>query len=135
MYRPIVVIDTTATNAHGTPAAFPPKAGSVMISAATATATTEYAGTRRRSTRLHTRQPGIARSRENAYHVRDALVSPAMPQNSWPMVAMRITSSAQPELIALVKIEIAVPPASLTAFTSDAAKVIARSTNQPNSAA
>src|SRR5215210_982769 len=130
MYRPIVVIDTTATNAHGTPAAFPPRAGSVMMSAANATATTEEAGTRRRSTVLHSRQPGIARSRENAYQVRDALVRPAMPQKSWPIVAMRMTSSAQPELIALVKTEIAVPPASSIAVLSDAANVMASRTNQ-----
>src|SRR5690348_9030954 len=105
MYRPIVVIETTAKNAHGTPAALPLSAGSVMISAATATASTDSAGTRRLSTRLHSRHPGIARSRENAYQVRDALVSPAMPQNSCPIVEMRITSSAHPELIALVNTE------------------------------
>src|SRR4029079_13960875 len=120
MYRPIVVIETTAKNAHGTPAAFPARAGSVMISAATATARTENAGTRRLSTELHRRQPGIARSRENAYQVRDALVRPAMPQKIWPIVEMRITSSAQPELIALVNTEIDVPPASFIAFVSEA---------------
>src|SRR4029079_7439909 len=135
MYSPIVVIDTTAKNAHGTPAALPVSAGSVMTSAATATANTDSAGTRRLSTRLHSRQPGIARSRESAYQVREALVSPAMPQKSCPMVEMRITSSAQPELIALVKTEIEVPPASLIAVVSDAANVIASSTNQPNRAA
>src|SRR6187200_653104 len=118
MYRPIVVIETTAKNAHGTPAAFP--------------ARTENAGTRRLSTALHRRQPGIARSRENAYQVRDALVRPAMPQKIWPIVEMRITSSAQPELIALVKTEIDVPPASLIAFVSEAANVIASRTSQPN---
>src|SRR3954470_5784766 len=135
MYRPIVVIETTAKNAHGTPAALPVSAGSVMTSAATATARTASAGTRRLSTRLHRRQPGMARSRENAYHVRDALVRPAMPQNSWPMVEMRITSSAHPEPIELVNTEIDVPPALLIAGTSAAANVIASRTNQPNSAA
>src|SRR3954447_11054289 len=128
-------MDTTALNAHGTPAAFPPSAGSVMISAQTATARTEYIGTRRLSTVLHSRQPGIARSRENAYHVREALVRPAMPQKIWPIVAMKITASAQPELIALVMTEMAVPPPSLIAFVSLAANVSASSTNQPNSAA
>src|SRR3954465_14152649 len=131
----MVVIETTALNAHGTPAALPPSAGSVMMSAQTATASTEYIGTRRLSTVLHSRQPGIARSRENAYHVREALVRPAMPQKIWPIVAMKITPSAQPELIALVMTEMAVPPPSLIAFVSLAANVIARSTNQPNSAA
>jgi hypothetical protein len=128
-------MDTTAMNAQGTPAALPLSAGRVMISAATATANTEKAGTRRLSTRLHTRQPGIARSRENAYQVRDALVSPAMPQKSWPMVDIRITSSAQPELIAVVNTDIVVPPASLIAFVSVAANVMASSTNQPKRAA
>src|SRR3954464_6470104 len=106
-----------------------------MISAHTATARTEYTGTRRLSTELQSFQPGIARSRENAYHVRDALVRPAMPQKIWPIVAMKITASAQPELIALVMTEMEVPPASLIAFVSLAAKVSARSTNHPNSAA
>src|SRR3954447_1951738 len=128
-------MDTTALNAHGTPAAFPPSAGSVMISAQTATACTEYSGTRRLSTVLHSRQPGIARSREKAYHVRDALVRPAIPQKIWPIVAMKMTVSAQPELIALVITEIDVPPASLIAFVSLAANVSASSTNHPNSAA
>src|SRR3954468_3860053 len=114
----MVVIETTALNAHGTPAAFPPSAGSVMISAQTATASTEYTGTRRLSTLLHSRQPGIARPRENAYHVRDALVRPAMPQKICPIVAMKITASAQPELMALVITEIDVPPESLLAFLS-----------------
>src|SRR4029078_1393243 len=93
------------------------------------------AGTRRLSTRLHRCQPGIARSRENAYQERDALVRAGIPQKSWPMLEIRITSSAQPELIALVKTEIAVPPASLIAFVSEAANVIASRTNQTNSAA
>src|SRR5919199_1323345 len=134
-YRPIVVIDTTALNAHGTPAALPPSAGRVMISAQTATASTEYSGTRRLSTLLQIRQPGIARSRENACHVREALVRPAMPQNTWPIVEIRITASAHPELIALVNTDSDVPPALLIAPTSVAANVIASSTNQPNSAA
>ena len=30
------------------------------------------------------RQPGIARSRENAKHVREALVRQAAPQKNWP---------------------------------------------------
>src|SRR5919112_3410739 len=135
MYRPMTVIETTAKKAHGAPAALPLSAGSVTMSENAATASTELAGTRRLSTLLQKRHPGIARSREKAYQVRDALVSPAMPQKICPIVAMRITSSAHPELIALVNTEIEVPPASLIAFTSEAANVIAISTNQPNSAA
>src|SRR3954451_25101100 len=131
----MVVIETTALNAHGTPAALPPSAGSVMISAQTATARTEYTGTWRLSTLLHSRQPGIARSRENSYHVRDALVRPAMPQKICPIVAMKITASDQPELIALVNTDLAVPPPAWNAFVSLAANVIASRTNQPHSAA
>src|SRR3954470_15632648 len=106
-----------------------------MISAQTATASTEYTGTWRLSTLLHSRQPGIARSRENAYHVREALLRPAMPQKICPMMGVRITAAAQPELIARVNTEIAVPPPALIAFVSLAANVIASRTNQPNSAA
>ena len=51
-----------------------------------------------------------------------------MPQKNWPIVEIRITASAQPDSIALVKIGIE-PPAA--ASVSDAAKVIASSTNQP----
>src|SRR3954454_23533940 len=131
----IVVIETTALKAHGTPAALPPSAGSVMMSAQTATASTEYTGTRRLSTLLQSRQPGIARSREKAYHVREALVRPAMPQKICPIVAMKITASAQPELSAVVITEIDVPPASLIAFVSLAANVSASSTNHPKMAA
>ena len=55
--------------------------------------------------------------------MRDALVSPAAPQKSWPIVAIRTTSFAAHMwlFMALVKIEIEVPPAPLTAFTSWAA--------------
>jgi hypothetical protein len=54
-----------------------------------------------------------------------------MPQNSWPIVEIKMTNSAQPLLIELVKTEIEPPPASLIALTSVAAKVMASSTNQP----
>src|SRR5919199_2977831 len=135
MYRPITVIETTAKKAHGIPAALPLSAGSVTMTQKAETARTELRGTRRLSTVLQIRQPGIARSRENAYHVRDALVRPAMPQNTWPIVEIRITASAHPELIALVNTDSDVPPALLIAPTSVAANVIASSTNQPNSAA
>src|SRR3954454_10883109 len=98
----MTVIDTTAKNAHGAPAALPFSAGRVTSSENAATARTELAGTRRLSTLLQIRQPGIARSRENAYQVRDALVRAAMPQKICPIVEIRMTASAQPELIALV---------------------------------
>jgi hypothetical protein len=54
-----------------------------------------------------------------------------MPQKIWPIVDIRITNSAQPLLIAVVKMEIEPPPASLMAGTSVAANVIASKTNQP----
>src|SRR5204862_8288626 len=74
---------------------------------------------------------GIPRSRENAYHVRDALVMPAAPQNNWPTVAIRITSLAAQESSALVKIAPEKPAASLIAFTSLAANRKASRRIQP----
>src|SRR5712691_4637114 len=106
-----------------------------MMSAKAAEASTDHTGTRLLSTRLQMPHPGIARSREKAYHVRDALVRHPRPQKSWPTVEMRITASAHFELSALVKTEIDVPPALLIAPTSLAAKVIASRTNQPITAA
>src|SRR2546426_7345908 len=122
-YRPTVQIEVMAKYANGTPSALPQIAGIVMIRDAVDTAITAYNGTRCRLRRRNSRQPGMPRSRENAYHVRDALVSPAAPQKSWPIVAIRTTIFAAHMwlFMALVKIEIAVPPAPLTAFTSWAA--------------
>ena len=96
---------------------------------------TAFTGTPLALTRLQNFEPGIARSRENAKNVRELLVTQAMPQNSWPITAIRMIASAQFWFIsAEVKIEIEVPSASLTVVTSVAAKVIASSTNQPISA-
>ena len=80
------------------------------------------------------RPPGIPRSREKAYHVREALVSPAAPQKSWPIVAMIRTNFAAQESSALVKIAPTKPAPSLTASTSLAANRNASRTNQPISA-
>ena len=67
--------------------------------------------------------------------MRELLVTHAMPQKSWPIVAIRMTASAQFWFIsAEVKTEIDVPKESLMAATSVAANVIASSTNQPISA-
>src|SRR3954451_851221 len=68
--------------------------------------------------------------------MREALVTQAMPQNSWPMVAMAITSSAVPDPSAVLKIASEEPSPKpfaglLIAFVSVAANVIASSTNQP----
>jgi hypothetical protein len=69
----------SAKNANGM--LFSPKsAGMAMMAENTATAITALNGTLSRLTRLKIAQPGIPRSRENAYHVRDALVRPAAPQ-------------------------------------------------------
>ena len=81
-------IAVIAKYAHGTPVLVPKYAGIVMISDAIDTASTAYSGTRLAFSRRNSAQPGIPRSRENAYHVRDALVRPAAPQNSCPTVQM-----------------------------------------------
>src|SRR4051812_45804153 len=95
MYRPMVAMRTTAKNAHGTvvPGA-PLSAGNVMMAARTHMRMTDMYGTRWRLSRVHMRWPGTARSRENAKHMRDALVTHDIPQNSWPTVAARITNFA-----------------------------------------
>src|SRR6266516_1285676 len=114
---------------------FLPKSAGIEISSEkNDTAITALNGTRSRLTRRNTYQPGIPRSRENAYQVREALVRPAAPQKNCPMVAIRITSFAAQESSALVKIAPTNPAPSLTAFTSVAANRNARSTSQPISA-
>src|SRR5215207_2249306 len=75
--------------------------------------------------------PGIARSRENAYQVREALVRPAAPQKNCPIVAISTTSFAAHESSAELKIPNTAPPESLTAATSLAAKRKPSSTSQP----
>src|SRR5215212_12115742 len=102
-----------------------------MISAAAATNSTAPTGTRLWLSFVHMRQPGIARSRENAYVMRDALVTQAMPQNSWPMHEIRMTISAAVDESDCSKIASDVPPASVTALGSSTANVIASSTIQP----
>src|SRR5437764_2153102 len=109
----------------------PNSAGIAITSDATETAITALNGTRSLFTRRNTYQPGIARSRENAYQVREALVRPAMPQNSWPMVQMSSTAFAAAELSDVVIIGIDPPPAVEMAFTCVDANISARSTNQP----
>src|SRR5436190_18339301 len=110
---------------------FPNRAGIEMIRAKIETAITPLNGTRSRFTRRKIAHPGIARSRENAYQVREALVRHAVPQKSWPMVAIRITSFAAHESMELVKIAPTKPAPSLTAPTSLAANRKARSRTQP----
>src|SRR3954454_2085537 len=73
----------------------------------------------------------MPRSRENAYHVRDALVRPAMPQNSCPTVQMMSTALAADEVSAVVIIGIDPPPPALMPLTSVAANMSASRTIQP----
>src|SRR5215210_4460687 len=124
-------IETTAKNAYGAPLASPSSAGSVITSAATQEKTTAYAGTRWGLSRVHMRQPGTARSRENAYVMREQLVTHAMPQNSWPIVAITTTSFCQPSESEVAKTAREDPAPSLMPFTSVAANVIASSTIHP----
>src|SRR3954452_2973918 len=128
-YRPTVQIPVSAKNANGM-LFFPNRAGMAMISEAIETAITALNGTRSRLRRRNIHQPGIPRSRENAYHVRDALVSPAAPQNSWPITAIRRTALAAAEVRAVWKIAIDVTPAVVTLFSSVAANRNASRTAQ-----
>src|SRR4051794_18667843 len=68
--------------------------------------------------------------------MREALVRHAMPQNSWPTVAISTTALAEDDPSAVLKMASEEPSpkpllASLIAFVSVAANVIASSTNQP----
>src|SRR5829696_9770157 len=131
-YSPITPIETTAKNATGTPAALPDSAGRLRMPARTHEPITAATGTPRWPfTLAQSRCPGVTRSRESAKNVREQLVTHAMPQKNCPIAEIRMTTSAQPSDIALWKIDSEVPPPSFTAATSVAAKVIARSTNQP----
>src|SRR5207302_7385506 len=102
-----------------------------MISAAIEDASTAYSGTRWRLRRRNSAQPGIPLSRENAYHVREQLVSPAAPQNSWPTVQMRSTALAAAEVSAVSMTGIEPPPFSVIAGTLVAANTSASSTAHP----
>src|SRR4051812_804471 len=77
------------------------------------------------------RWPGTARSRENAYIMREQLVTQAMPQNSWPIVAITTTALFAAGVSALPNTASDEPAPALTASTSVAANVIASSTIQP----
>ena len=79
-------------------------------------------------------EPGRPLSRENAKHIRDALVRQATPQNSWPRVEISTITLVAVSVSALSKMASEPPPPSFTAPTSVAAKVMASSTSQPISA-
>ena len=77
----------------------------------------------------------MPRSRENAKHIREALVRQATPQKSCPIVEISTTAFAAAGVERRVEDrQRASRPPSLTAATSVAAKVIASRTNQPISA-
>src|SRR5437764_4945650 len=120
-----------AKYAHGTPFLLPKYAGIVMINAEMDTASTACKGARRALTRLNNPQPGMPRSRENAYHVREALVRPAAPQNSWPTVQMISTNFAAQAVRPVSITGIDPPPAVLIAPRWLAANSNARRTAQP----
>src|SRR4051812_6939662 len=124
-------IDTTAVNATVTPALLPLRAGSVRISASTATAMTALNGMRLALTRLHRRDPGTAPSRLNAYIMREALVMQLMPQKNCPTTQMMRMVFTHDVDMALSKTAKTVPPPSLTALVSLAAKVMASRTMYP----
>src|SRR3954465_8059771 len=127
-YRPMTPIDTTAVNATVRPSLLPLRAGSVRISAKTATAMTALNGIRLALTRLHRLEPGTAPSRLNAYIMREALVMQLMPQKNCPTTQMMRIVFTQAVPIALSKTAKTVPPPSLIALVSLAAKVMASRT-------
>src|SRR5690349_11415389 len=121
-------IETTAVKATVTPSLLPFSAGRVRISAKTATAMTALKGMRLESTRLQSRDPGTAPSRLKAYIMREALVMQLMPQKNCPTTQMIRIIFTHDVDIALSKTANTVPPPSLTAFVSLAAKVMASRT-------
>src|SRR6202012_3677728 len=127
-------MEGTARKATGSPAWLPLNAGMVMMNAHTATNTTAQLGVLFRLSLRHRLWPGTAPSRENAKVMREALVTQAMPQNSWPMVEMTSTALAADDVRAVSMIDCEVPPAASIALVWVAAKVSASSTNQPNTA-
>src|SRR2546421_7995051 len=76
----------------------------------------------------------MPRSREKAYHVRDALVMPAITQKIWPTVQMNSTVLADALLSAPVMIGIEPPPPPVTPFSLWTANKSASRTIQPASA-
>src|SRR5437870_7979611 len=102
-----------------------------MISAATEEARTAYRGTRCWLRRRNSAQPGIPRSRENAYQVREQLVRPAAPQNSCPTVQINRTAFAAAVVSDVSITGIEPPPFPLIAGTLVAANTSASRTAQP----
>src|ERR1039458_4082267 len=68
------------------------------------TKNTAHVGVRFLPRRRHRLWPGTAPSREKANVIREALVTHAIPQNSWPTVEIRITAFAADVVSAVSKI-------------------------------
>ena len=90
-------IPVIAKNANGM-SFLPNSAGIAITSEKNETAITALNGTLSRLTRRKIAQPGIPRSRENAYQVREALVRPAAPQKICPTVAIRMHQLRRPRV-------------------------------------
>src|SRR6516162_5020398 len=113
------------------PFLLPKYAGIVMIRAAIEEASTAYSGTSLRFRRRNTHQPGMPRSREKAYQVREQLVRPAAPQKSCPTVQIMSAALAAAVVSEVSSTGIEPPPALVIAGTLVAAKSRASSTAQP----
>src|ERR1700690_1421130 len=101
MYSPITEIEVTARNATGAPRWFGKYAGIVIPSANTTTNSTDQVGVRLCPSRRHRLWPGTAPSREKANVIREALVTHAIPQSSWPIVEIRSTALAAADVSAV----------------------------------
>src|SRR5690348_11237456 len=88
-------------------------------------------GVRLRSTFDHSRQPGTAPSRENAYVIRDIEVTQPMPQKNCPIVEMPKMTVARVDDSDEVKMAPTKPPSALTASTFVAANRNDSSRTQP----
>src|ERR1700760_2873518 len=102
-----------------------------MIIANEQTKATAQVGVRRWVSRRQRLWPGTAPSREKANVIREALVTHAIPQNSWPTVEITSTAFAAAELSEVSMTDCEVPPAALIALTCVAANVSASSTIHP----
>ena len=108
-------------------------AGIVTMIANSTTKNTAHVGVLLELRRRHKLCPGTAPSRENANVMREALVTHATPQNSWPTVEISTTALSPAELSAVAKYlqrreSVLVDFGFVTLLDRD---VIARSTIQP----
>ena len=87
--------------------ALPYSAGRVTIAQIAAMPSVAFRGARFGATFDQIWCPGTARSRLNAYIIREALVRPEPPQKNWPMVEMIITAlnPARPSAVAKMPID------------------------------